>query len=308
MSRSILLEPERRFLVAVICTAVFAAFVDNWAAPALQNQSPFWALGLLLALVLRRQRKDDLTEPAGTTLKPSLPRAALFVLLHGGIIMVGRSAGDTLTAAASQTTLGAGAITSLKLLVLAPILALFPPSEWKRLGRKYAGELIAAGLVLFTWNPSRLFETVWPWYSAWLGRFVYVISGLFVAGLGYTPSAAPTLTGPKLDVSIAFACSGLNGVKLFQILFGVMLVVDWNQLKKMRALAAYFVGLLGMLVANALRIALLVVLGNRVSADLVARFHVDAGWVFFTSVCLVFLAVFYRWLLKPRPAEVGVIH
>lgn len=302
MSRSILAHPERRFLIEAIGAALLATFIDNWAAPALHNQSPFWALGFLLALILRKQPGDDPAKHGVATLGWSLPRAALFILLHAGIIALGRSAGETLTRAASQTTLGAGAIASLKLLVLAPTLALFPPSHWKRLGRAYAAELVAATLVLFTWNPSRLFETVWPQYSEWLGRLVYAVGGLFVAGLAYVPGAAPTLTGPELDVSILFACSGLNGVKLFQILFGVMLLVDWNQVKKVRALAAYFAGLAAMLIANALRIALLVVLGNRVSANLVARFHIDAGWIFFVTIFLVLLAISYRWLIRPNPA------
>ncbi len=299
MSKSILAHPERRFLIAAIGAALLATFIDNWAAPPLHNQSPFWALGFLLALILRKQPGDDPAKHGARTLGWSLPRAALFILLHAGIITLGHSAGETLTRAASQTTLGSGAIASLKLLVLAPTLALFAPSDWKRLGRTYAAELVAAALVLFTWNPSRLFVTVWPHYSEWLGRSVYAVSGLFVAGLAYTPGTEPTLIGPKLDVSILFPCSGLSGVKLFQILFGVMLLVDWNQLKKIRALTAYFAGLVAMLVANALRIALLVVLGNRVSANLVARFHIDAGWIFFVTIFLVLLAVSYRWLVEP---------
>lgn len=301
-------DPQRRFLASAVFASLFAVLVDNWAAPAVHNQSPFWALGFLLALILRRQPREDPVEGTGTTLNWAWPRAALFVLLHAGIVLLGRSASETLVQAASQPTLGSGAIASLKLLVLLPTLALFPPLAWRPLARKYAAELITAGIVLLTWNPSRLFETVWPSYSAYLGRFVYALGGLFVAGLGYVPGAIPTLIGPKLDVSILFACSGLNGVKLFQILFGVMLLVDWNRLKKMRALAAYFAGLVAMLVANALRIALLVVLGNRVSADLVVRFHIDAGWVFFTSTFLVFLVISYRWLLGSSPTAPGVAH
>lgn len=300
-------DPEQRSFIAAIGLSLAVIFFDNWAAPALHNDSPFWALGYLLALLLRSPAKTDSAAQASIRLEWTW-RVALFFALHSGIIVLTRGGGAMLVTAAGESTVWAGAIASLKLLVVLPTPALFPLPAWRRLAGKYKAELIAAALVLFTWNPFRLFETVWPHYSEWLGRFVYAVSGLFVAGLGYAPGTEPTLIGPKLDVSILFACSGLNGVKLFQVLFGVMLLVDWNRLKKIRALAAYFAGLVAMLVANAVRIALLVVLGNRVSADLVVRFHIDAGWVFFTGAFFVFLVISYRWLLGSNPATPGAAH
>jgi len=296
MRSPILADPERRYLAAALCASLAAAFVDNWAAPALHNHSPFWALGFLLALLCRPAREELALHAAPW--KWSWTRAALFVALHAGIIALTLGVSGSLVAAAGESTVRSGAIASLKLLVLLPSLVLFPPSSWKRLALKYRVELVASAFVLFTWNPLRLFETVWPWYSRWLGRFVYAVSGMFVAGLGYVPGPAPTLTGPELDVSILFGCAGLNGVRLFQILFGVVLLVDWDHLKKVQVLTAYFAGLAAMILANALRIVSLVVVGNRVSASAVARFHVDAGWVFFTSAFLVFLLISYRWLLR----------
>ena len=68
---------------------------------------------------------------------------------------------------------------------------------------------------------------------------------------------------------------------------------------KKRALIAYVGGMGAILVSNALRIASLYVLGNRGFADSVARFHISAGWIFFTTVFLVYLALTYRWILAP---------
>jgi hypothetical protein len=56
-----------------------------------------------------------------------------------------------------------------------------------------------------------------------------------------------------------------------------------------------------MLIANAIRIAAMVVVGNRISADLVVRYHLEAGWVYITAVFLLLLLVSYRWLLAPAP-------
>lgn len=298
----ILADPERRFLVTAICATLFAISIDNWVAPAVHNHSPFSALGFFLALISRKRSQDDSAERGAISLKWAWVGVALFALLHVVIIAVVRSTSAALVTASGESTVRSGAIASLKLLVLLPTLALVPPSAWKQLARKYKAELIASALVLFTWNPFRMFVTAWPWYSDWLGRFAHVMSGLLVAGLGYVPGAAPTLAGPKLDVSILFGCSGLSGIRLFQVLFGLVVLVDWNRLKKMRVLAAYFAGLAATVLANALRIALLVVLGNQVSPDLVMRFHINAGGIFFTSVFLIFLAASYRWLLK-HPAS-----
>lgn len=297
MRWAILADPERRFLLAAVSASLAAISLDNWMAPALHNRSPFWALAFLLALLLRRRTEDDFGGRTAIGLKSSWTGVALFVLLHAAVIAAAQGASRMLVIAAGQSTVSSGAIASLKLLVLLPTLALFPPSAWKRLAQKYRAELVVWAFVLFTWNPFRIFETVWPWYSEWLGRFVYGLSGLFVVGLRYVPGTAPTLAGPDLDVSILFGCSGLNGVKLFQVLFGVVLLVDWDRLKKMRTLAVYLAGIAAMIFANALRITLLVVLGNSISPEIVARFHVNAGWVFFLVVFLGFLAIAYRGML-----------
>jgi exosortase/archaeosortase family protein len=152
-------------------------------------------------------------------------------------------------------------------------------------------------VALVTFFPYRIFVTTWPIYSQVLGHFVHALAGFFVPGLGYQADGAPTLTGPALDVRILFSCGGLDGIRLFQVLFGLLLVLDWDRLRRWRALIGYFAGMAIVLLANALRIALMVVIGNRVSAEFVVRYHLNAGWIFFTSVFLLYLLVAYRWLL-----------
>jgi hypothetical protein len=115
--------------------------------------------------------------------------------------------------------------------------------------------------------------------------------------LSYVPGASPTIAGPLLDVHILFACSGLDGLRLFQILFFLVLVCDWDRLRRWRTLIGYMAGLAAMLLANAIRIAAMVVIGNRISADLVVRYHLEAGWIYVTAVFLLLLLLSYRWLL-----------
>ena len=63
----------------------------------------------------------------------------------------------------------------------------------------------------------------------------------------------------------------------------------------------YFVGNAVILVANVLRISLLVIVGNRIGPRYATgTFHVNAGWVFFSIVNLIFLALTYSWLLDRK--------
>ena len=52
-------------------------------------------------------------------------------------------------------------------------------------------------------------------------------------------------------------------------------------------------------VGNGLRIVSFVVLGNHGFAEVVARFHLNAGWIFFSVLFLVYLFSIYRNLLVP---------
>ena len=67
-------------------------------------------------------------------------------------------------------------------------------------------------------------------------------------------------------------------------------------------MCAYGAGLLAMLLDNAIRITSFVVLGNHGFAESVSRFHISAGWIFFSIVFLVYLSMTYGWLLGKRDA------
>ena len=168
---------------------------------------------------------------------------------------------------------------------------------WRAFIATYKPEFIAALIVLFTFFPLRVIDAVWPWYGQVLGRFVYLVASPLVPSLGYIKAFFPTITGPDLDVTIILDCSGFNGVQLFDYLFGLVAVCDWNRLQKGRTLLAYFLGIVAMLLGNALRITAMVVFGNRGFSEQVRRFHLSAGWLFFSATFLVYLIFVYRRML-----------
>ena len=297
-SRALSLLPSQRlFLVVCILLVFLALCVDYGLFPPLFNSSTLWATGVLLFLVW--QAPENIQPALNHNLWPTKWQILLFLALHAGIVLASRHLGSRLVNASLTYTAGAGALAATKFLVLLPALVLLSPSAWRQVGRRFRAELIASLLVLLTFFPQRAFATAWPWYSQELGKFVFTVAGLFVPHLTYAAAPFPTLIGPRLDVTIILACSGIDGVKLFDYLFGFVVLMDWNRLNKKRALAGYFTGIAAIIVANGLRIVLLVVVGNRISPDWVSRQHINAGWLFFAVVFLTFLSLTYRRMLQP---------
>jgi len=294
---------ERIAVYAAVVLTALALAMDYKGLPVLYNSSTLWATGVFLVLVYRGKDRPADEAGADALRLPSWGRLLAFGSLHALLLGVASLARTPLATAGLAYSLNATATAAAKFLVLVPTWVLFPASQWRLLWRRYHSELLAALVVLLTFFPYRLFMLAWPRYSAILGRLVYLGALPFVPGLEYLAAANPVVAGPKLWVEIAFYCSGIEGVYLFDYLFGLIVLMEWSRLNKRRALAGYGLGLAAILAANVLRIILMVVIGNLISPAIGAgRFHVHAGWVFFSVAFLVFLRASYSWMLE-RPAK-----
>lgn len=287
-----------RFLLLALALTLAAIAADQFAAPILHSTSPLWATAAWLLLVLRRGKLPSVDDGLLIKLPLSPGRLAAFFFAHLGLILVSRAMLSTLQPVAGTTSIGGTLLAAWKLCVLAPTILLLPLSRWKVLLSAFRAEFVAALVVLFTFFPSRALESLWPWYGQVLGRLVFLLAKPLVPGLGFIKDLTPTVTGPDLDVTIITACSGINGLELFDYLFGFVALLDWNRLRKGRVLLAYFSGLLAMLLGNMLRLSIIVVLGNRGYADVVSRLHISAGWIFFCAAFLVYLSLTYSWMLN----------
>lgn len=225
-------------------------------------------------------------------------RLLLFAALHAALLLLCRSFASV-----------PGMLLSLaRLAVLLPALVLFPLRSWRPVARRYRAELLASLVVFFTFFPVHVMEAAWPWYSRWLGHLVYQGSLPFVAGLRYLGGADPIISGPALDLQIVVGCSGIEGVSLFDLLFGLVVLIEWNRLIKARAFACYAAGIAAFLAANVVRIILLVVLGNRLTPEIATgHFHKNAGWVFFVLVFLGILRLTYNWMRRPSAKQVRAV-
>ena len=290
------------FFFWILLLGLSAAIADQLIAPALFSTAPVFALLACLLLILRR----EISPP-----DPPLPIASrltawsVFWFLAAHALLIGWvcTVGDPASRASGAFTGTGWAFLLVKLGVLAPMLFLLPWRVWRSMAHLYAAEFVAGAIVLVTFFPRRAIEALWPAYGQFLGRFVFALSWPFVSSLGYLKALYPTLTGPSLDVTILLSCSGINGIELFDALFALVVICEWPRLNKLRALAAYVVGGAAMILGNVLRITSFVVLGNHGFADFIARFHVNAGWIFFSAVFLLFLSSTYRWMLVPVSAS-----
>lgn len=295
----VLLSPYRLLsqepAAAALILSALAVWFDYAVVPALNAFTPPLVLLLTAVLVLRSGPTKNMVTSSRTAAGLEIRGLLLFAAAHI-TFLVGFSTSRVFLSPNS------GALAAIaKYTVLAPTALLLPWSAWMRLLRDHRAECIAGVLALLTLYPQRLFTMAWPWYAEILGHTAYALSRPLVSGLSYVAHPDPQILGSSLDVTILFWCSGLRGLVALQIVFALMLMLDWPALNRRRALVAYFVGSLIIMAANVLRVVLVVVIGNRFSSALVARYHMAAGWVFFGLIIAACAWCAFGWLTaKPQ--------
>jgi exosortase/archaeosortase family protein len=282
---------------AVIFCTLAAIALDYALAPAWYSSSPLLAVAVLLLLASRQN--DEKPYPAVPAI--SRQRLLAFASLHAAIIAAGRQSASLLFFAAFHYSILTSVIVAGKLLVLPPALVLLPKRTWRDFALRFKYEMIAALVVLLTFFPYRLFQLASPYYSPLLGAFVYHVSLFFTPSLRYVAGPQPLILGPHLDVQIVFGCLGADGLALFDWLFGFVMFMEWRRCSKGRALLSYVAGVAAMLAANALRIVLMVLVGNIISNRWVIATHLNAGWLFFSFTFFVFMTFAYPFILQNSP-------
>jgi len=294
--------PAEQAICARLLLCLVAIGADYLLSPALYNGSTLWATAALLLLVFRRGQAIGPGAAAFAMAKLSAGRLEIFLALHAIIIAIGRYLNAAFTTAAASDAGAAALLAAAKLLILLPGVVLFARLDWPLILPRYRAEFLAALIVLFTFFPYRLFHMLWPEYSQVIASLAYYGAKPFVAGLGFSSLPIPTILGPQLNLQIIFWCSGFSALAMFDTLVALVAVLDWNELNHKRLLIAYFAGAFAILVANVVRISLLVIAGNLIAPKYaMGRFHVNAGWVFFAVVYLLILAISYRWMLRTAP-------
>ena len=184
------------------------------------------------------------------------------------------------------------------------------PLGWtaSRAADRWRLPLLSLAVGLLAWWTAAAVEGTWGTLSggtlravAWLlervtGDVILDLPGRAVGARGF-------------EVVIAPVCSGVNGVGLVLVFQAVWMFVSRARLRLPRALLLLPLGALAALLANALRIAALVLVGASGRDDLaMGGFHSKLGWILFVPIALgsIALAERVRWLRREdagRPGE-----
>lgn len=186
--------------------------------------------------------------------------------------------------------LAAGAGSSL-VLVLAAVgardLAGGLPRMWPTLG---AAVVVGSA----AWAAGRAAEASWPPLSAATLSGVDGVLRLFGGPVVSRPEEL--VVGARgFEVRIAPSCSGCEGIGLILVLATALLFARRRELRFPHALLLLPIGAAAAWCANVIRIATLIVIGSRWSAEFAyGTFHSKAGWILFCALALALGALSRR--------------
>lgn len=138
---------------------------------------------------------------------------------------------------------------------------------------------------------------LWPLLSNIVLRIEYALFSLIFPHVEVIPPR--TLFVEKFAVSIEQACSGLDSLFLFSVLFLLIAILEWKSFHHKRLLVMFILSSIGLFFVNVLRVFLLILAGVLISPKITAQlFHTYLGMVLFIIYFLLFLKFFYQWMKK----------
>ena len=141
-------------------------------------------------------------------------------------------------------------------------------------------------------------QRLWKAATGITFNLVHFLLSPLIPGLIAIP-ATRTIGSHKFSVEIATGCSGLEGMGLMLVFSVLWLWFFRGDYKFPRALLLIPIGVSVMFLMNAVRIAVLIVIGNAGAASVaLGGFHSQAGWITFNCVALALASATHRvpWL------------
>ena len=234
-------------------------------------------------------------------------RAPWFLFLHllGGLILLlplvflwGPAGPQSFAGPLVLFTLGGG------ISAIGALFWLAPRPAWLALFHQVGPTLVAALAIGFVLpDLAVLSEPVWQNQALTIPTFIAVNALLQLTGQTvYLDPEAVVLGLDHFKVNIASNCSGIEGLALVTILSAIYGWLFRADIRIGRYVATVLpLALLTSWIFNAVRIAALVMVGEYISPEVaVDGFHSYAGWLFFTLLSLMLIAIVHRvkWLHK----------
>jgi exosortase E/protease (VPEID-CTERM system) len=184
-------------------------------------------------------------------------------------------------------------------------IAALPATVWRRLVESsWSGLLIGCGVGVAVWASELRADGLWQPLARATLWCVGGLLQLIYPEVVFRPSNLVIGTS-SFAVRIDPDCSGYEGMALILAFLGGYLWFDRDTLRLPRALILLPLGAIASLVANVLRMALLVVIGSSWSESIaMGGFHSQAGAIAFASIGLGLVVVARRsaWLSRPAVA------
>lgn len=180
---------------------------------------------------------------------------------------------------------------------LSVALLLLAAVSWRAwadlLVRERRGLLMCALAAGGVWLGGRLARSLWkPLASLTLTGAHALLTGIYPV---VQSSSEGILGTPTFSVEISPECSGYEGIWLVIAFDALYLWLFRGMLRFPAALALLPIGIVGMLAANIVRVAALIVVGTSLSPELAIQgFHSQAGWIGFTLIALGLVALSHR--------------
>ena len=190
---------------------------------------------------------------------------------------------------------------------VAIVLAAFafvPPRRWLQLVRTTSRAwAYALSAVVLVYPAGRLGWTLWKPATALTFDFVQVLLHPFIPHL-IADRATSRIGSESFSVIIAPQCSGLEGAGLMLVFGVVFLWIFRHESRFPQALLLLPAGVGILWVLNAVRIAVLILIGDAGAESVAAGgFHSQAGWIAFNVVAVAFCVAARRvpWMTTTPP-------
>lgn len=138
---------------------------------------------------------------------------------------------------------------------------------------------------------------LWPFFSNLVLQVQYFIFSKLYDNVAIIPPRG--LFVNTFAVEIAEACSGLESIFLFTVLYIFISVLDWKKLILKRVLLLFPLLLAGLVIVNIVRVFVLILVGVLINPQIMAAlFHTYLGLLLFVAYFLLFMRFGYGWLKK----------
>lgn len=304
------LAAEILFLSISFDTAAFEHGDSRWSQFA--NNSPvfirigFAALAAFL-LILYPRLGGIAAEGLGAA-KAQGPRWLGWLLLHGAAFATFFHLTEAMFGAAATGAYPPESGVAQWLSAATAMLALWslaaaPFGFWVRLAvREWLAVLGAIAAGAAAWGLGELTREFWHPLAAgtfWLAKNLL---GLVYKRVLYDETDH-ALGTPHFIVNIAPECSGYEGIGLIAAFLILYLWLFRERMRFPHALLLFPLGALTIWLANALRIAALIILGTSYSSEVaLGGFHSQAGWITFAAIALGLIALTERFRLLTKDA------